>query len=269
MPSAPSSTPAWKQEPDVTEGTERATGRTAIVTGASGGIGAGIAAMLGRRGYGLTLTARRQDALDAVAADLRGLGSPHVLVSPGDLADEATPAAVVAAHTEAFGGLDCLVLNAGVGSAGAIGSYPRHRFDKTVAVNLSGPFELLQQCVPLMRATADPATGRGARVVALASITGRYAEPGLAVYGATKAALISLVATVNTELSAEGISATALCPGYVETDMTLWVRDRVPAAQMIRTDDIVRLVEAVVDLSPQAVVPEIVISRAGTSGYEA
>ncbi len=91
-------------------------------------------------------------------------------------------------------------------------------------------------------AKAFPETG--AKVIALASITGVYAEHGLAVYGATKAALISLVETFNVEESKNGVAATALAPGYVDTDMTAWAQETIASDQMIRVDDIVELVDA-------------------------
>jgi NAD(P)-dependent dehydrogenase (short-subunit alcohol dehydrogenase family) len=104
-------------------------------------------------------------------------------------------------------------------------------------------------------------------VVALSSITGVYPEAGLAAYGATKAALRSLVATLNAEESGRGVCATAIAPGYVETDMSAWVTDRVPAEQMIPVADIVGLVESLVSLSARSVVAEIVVSRAGAPAF--
>lgn len=168
---------------------------------------------------------------------------------PGDLADPDYAAGLAAAHADAFEHLSCLVLNAGVGTGDTIGDLAPQRLDKTIAVNLRAPFVLLQQRLPLLRvgSAADPE--RGARVVALASITGAYAEPGLAAYGATKAAILSLVETLNAEESGNGITATALAPGYVETDMTAWVRDQVPAEEMIPVRDLVDLVDVLVALS--------------------
>ena len=162
-----------------------------------------------------------------------------------------------------------LVLNAGVGTAGTIGEFPKHRFDKTVAVNLAAPFALVQQALPLLRkaAAADPA--HGAKVVALSSITGVYAEHGLAAYGATKAALISLMETLSAEESGNGVAATAIAPAYVDTDMSAWIKDTIPAESMIATNDIVELVDALLRMSARAIVPSIVVSRAGASPYGA
>jgi 3-oxoacyl-[acyl-carrier protein] reductase len=215
------------------------------------------------------VAARDGDRLGLVAAQLRELGSPEVRVCPGDLADPEHPVELATAHGSAFGGLSCLVLNAGVGWAGGLAELPAHRLDKTIAVNLRAPYLLLQGCLPLLRAAAAADPVRGARVIALSSITGVYAESGLGAYGATKAAVNSLVDTLNAEESGAGVSATAIAPGYVETDMTAWVRDRVPAEEMIQVSDVVELVGALVALSPRSVVPRLVVSRAGTSGHEA
>ena len=162
-----------------------------------------------------------------------------------------------------------LVLNAGVGTAGGLASYPMRRFDQTVAVNLRAPFSLLQEALPLLRREAEQAPRTGARVIATASIAGRHAEAGLAAYGATKAALMSLVEALNAEESGRGVSGTAIAPGYVDTDMSAWVQDRIPPDAMIPVSDIVRLVDALLDLSPRSLVGQIVIGRAGTSGYVA
>ncbi|MDF2472217.1 MAG: oxidoreductase [Rhodococcus erythropolis] len=162
-----------------------------------------------------------------------------------------------------------LVLNAGVGTSGRVADYPMRRFDKTVAVNLRTPFALLQASLPLLRTAADADLAGGAKVIALASMAGVYAESGLAVYGATKAALISMVEALNAEESGNGVSATAIAPGYVDTDMSAWTHDRITPETMIKVDDIVELVDGLLKLSSRAVVPKVVMTRAGTNGYSA
>ena len=244
-------------------------GRSALVTGGSRGIGLGIAEMLAARGFALTVAGRDEERLAAAASALRDRGAPEVMTAPGDLADPAYVDRLVANHVDAFDTLSCLVLNAGVGTAGDVADLPVRRLDKTVAVNFRSPFLLLQQCLPLLRAAAGADPARGARVIVLSSISGVYAEPGLAAYGATKAALNSLVETVNAEESGRGVTATAIAPAYVETDMSAWVRDRVPAERMIPVSDVVGLVEALVALSARSVVSRLVISRAGTNGFGA
>ncbi len=241
---------------------------TALITGASRGIGLGIARMLAEQGYGLTITARGQERLDSVADELRALGAADVVTVAADLADEAASTDIAAAHAARFDRLDALILNAGVGSAGNIAEFPMKRYDKTFAVDVRAPFMLLQQCLPLLRTTAADSP-RGARVIALGSITGVYAEPGLAAYGAAKAAMNSLIETLNVEESGAGISGTAIAPAFVDTDMSAWTRESVPQESMLGVQDIVEIAAMVLRLSRQAVIPKIVVGRAGTDGYRA
>lgn len=244
-------------------------GKTALISGASRGIGLGIANRLARQGYALTISARDASRLEVVADELRTSGAPEVLPVAADMSDIDGIARVLGQHEERYGTLSALILNAGVGTAGALADSPMHRFDKTLAVNLRAPLQLIQSCLPMLRAGAKAAPERGAKVIALASITGVYAEAGLSVYGAAKAALISLIATLNAEESGNGVSATTIAPAYVDTDMSSWIHDRIPPGQMLSVTDVVEMVDALLRLSPRAVVPNIVMSRAGTDGYRA
>ncbi len=165
------------------------------------------------------------------------------------MADPDAAQVLTGAHQERFGSMRALVLNAGVGTAGPIGEYPMKRFEKTVAVNLTAPFTLLQRALPLLREGAAENPQNGAKVVAVSSITGVYAEANLAVYGATKAALLSLVETLNAEESGNGVAGTAIAPAYVDTDMSEWTKDTIPADTMLTVGDVVELVDAVLRLS--------------------
>jgi 3-oxoacyl-[acyl-carrier protein] reductase len=240
-----------------------------LVTGASRGIGLGIATRLAERGWGLTVAARDESRLASVATCLADAGAAHVQALAGDVADDDYLAELVAAHERRFTTLDALVLNAGVGSAGPLADFHPRRFDKQVRINLRSPFLLLQQALPLLRGAAAREPGRGAKVVALCSITGVYAEPDLAVYGATKAALSSMVRSLNREESAGGVCATAVCPAYVDTDMATHVHDRIPPETMLEVGDVVAMVDACLSLSARAVVPELVLGRASSDGRRA
>lgn len=237
--------------------------KSALVTGGSRGIGYGIALRMAELGYSLTITARDSTALDAVAEGLGAAGAPRVVTVAADLADRDAADRIVDAHASAFGSMDALVLNAGVGTAGSIADYPMRRFDKTLDVNFRAPFQLLQNSIPLLRLGVEANPDGGAKVIALASMAGVYSEAGLAVYGATKAAMLSLVETLNAEESGNGISGTSIAPGYVDTDMSDWTKDKIPADTMIRVGDIVELAASVLRLSSRAVVPRLVVTRAG------
>ena len=104
---------------------------------------------------------------------------------------------------------------------------------------------------------------RNALVVNLSSISGKSGQAWLSVYSATKAAVIGWTEAMNKELNAEGIKSTALCPGFVDTPMTEFVREHVPPEEMIRTSDVAEAVRYLLKTSPKCVVPEIVFQRPG------
>jgi NAD(P)-dependent dehydrogenase (short-subunit alcohol dehydrogenase family) len=221
---------------------------SALVTGGSSGIGLAIARMLRGEGYELTLAARTVERLEAAAAEL---DAASVAV---DVRDEAACAALVTAHLERHGGLDVLVNSAGVGIAGRIGDMSAKHFDLQQAVNLRGAFLVTREALPALR------EARG-YVVNLASIAGTIPTPGLASYGAAKAALIALTRSLDREEAASGVRVTALCPGFVDTPMAEWTG--IAADEMIQPDDCAELVRALLRLSPSARVPVVVIERAG------
>ncbi|MEU2253398.1 SDR family NAD(P)-dependent oxidoreductase [Nocardia xishanensis] len=243
--------------------------KSALISGASRGIGLGIANRLAQQGYSLTITARDAARLGEVATHLRAAGAADVVAVAADISDPDGVAAVLAQHSDRFDTMSALILNAGVGTAGALADSSMRRFDKTFAVNVRGPVQLIRGALPMLRAGAMADPERGAKVIALSSITGVYAEAGLSVYGAAKAALISLIATLNAEESGSGVTATTIAPGYVDTDMSAWIHDRIPPDRMLAVNDVVEMVDVLLRLSPRAVVANIVMSRAGTDGYRA
>jgi 3-oxoacyl-[acyl-carrier protein] reductase len=241
---------------------------SAIVTGGSRGIGLGVAGYLAGRGWSLTLVARNPDQLDAAAAELGRRGA-NVTTVAADMAEDSMADGVVEHHERTYGSLDALILAAGVGSGGPIANYPLKRFDKQFAVNVRAPFALVARALPLLRTAAASDPRRCARVVALTSIEGVYPEAGLAAYASSKAALLSLVRSVNIEESANRVIATALSPAFVDTAMSDWTKQSIPADTMIPVDDVVRVVAAVLDLSANAVVEHIVINRRDAGPYQA
>jgi 3-oxoacyl-[acyl-carrier protein] reductase len=236
--------------------------RTALVTGASRGIGRAVAQRLAAEGFELTVSARTEGALKDTAHQLRAHGN-RVETVPADMADETQVEALADAHLARYDRLDVLVLAAGIGIGGELAGYPLRRLDTMMMVNLRGPFLLVQRLLPVLRSAGSAPPGLGAKIIAVASITGVASEPGLAAYGATKAALISLCESITVAEGNRGVSATALSPGYVDTDMSAWIRDRIDPAEMIKTDDIAELAMAICRLSRHAVVPNVVVARAG------
>jgi NAD(P)-dependent dehydrogenase (short-subunit alcohol dehydrogenase family) len=221
---------------------------SALITGGSSGIGLALARALREDGYALTLAARRPEPLEEAAAELDALA---VAANLGD-ADECVR--VVRAHADRHGGMDVLVNSAGIGIGGSIADQDTKRVDLQLDVNLRATLVVTRESLPLLRAS------RG-QVVTLASIAGTVPTPGLAVYGATKAALIAWTSSLNREEAEHGVRATAISPGFVATRMTEWTG--LPEEEQISTDDIVALVRTVLALSPMARVPNIVVERVG------
>ncbi|MFF2370919.1 SDR family oxidoreductase [Agromyces sp. NPDC058110] len=240
-------------------GTARA--RAALITGGSKGIGLAIARRLAAEGFALTIAARSPESLAAASESLEADGA-RVITVEADASDEVAIEALVARHAEQWGRLDALVLNAGMGFGSPIDRTPLRRVDKHYALNVRGTFATVAAALPLLRTTAleNP---HGTRVIALASLAGLMAEPNLAAYSATKAAVVSLCESICVEEAATGVSATAICPGYVDTDMASWKHDVLDPADMIRAEDIAELAASLTRLSRNAAVPVLAVHRAG------
>jgi NAD(P)-dependent dehydrogenase (short-subunit alcohol dehydrogenase family) len=234
--------------------------RAALVTGASSGIGLAIARMLGREGYALTVAARRPEKLEEAADGLRGEGFEVEHVA-GNLGDEDTIKQVVAAHRERYGRMDVLVNNAGVGIGEAVGELTTKKMDIQINTNFRSIPLFYRESLDLLRTAG--AEHRKALVVNTASIAGKHGQAWLSVYAATKFAVVGWTQSMHRELATDGIKSTALCPGFVDTPMTDFVKGQVDAADMITPDDIAIAVKALLDMSPACIVPEIQFIRAG------
>jgi NAD(P)-dependent dehydrogenase (short-subunit alcohol dehydrogenase family) len=237
--------------------------RAALVTGGSSGIGLAIARALGEDGYGLTVSARRPDKLEAAVSGLRDQGIEDVQAVPGNMASEDDIKRVIDAHRERYGRLDVLINNAGVGIGSAISDAETKKLDMQLDVNLRGVYLTLRDCIPMLK-EAGAEHGK-ALVVNTASIAGVRGQGWLAAYSATKAAVIGLSQGAHMELSNDGIQVTAFAPGFVDTAMTDWVEGQVPREKMIKPEDLAEAVRFLLRTSPACIVPEIRFIRPGDS----
>jgi NAD(P)-dependent dehydrogenase (short-subunit alcohol dehydrogenase family) len=232
--------------------------RAAIVTGASSGIGLAIAHMLGEEGHALTVASRRAEKLEAAADGLREAGF-DVEAVPANMTKEEEIQGVVARHRERFGRLDVLVNNAGVGIGAPVGETDTKRLDMQLDVNLRSIVLFYRECVDLLRAAG--AEHRRALVVNTASIAGKTGQAWLSIYSATKFGVVGFTQSMNKELGNDGIKSCALCPGFVDTPMTDFVKGQVSPEEMIRPQDIAEIVRALLRVSPACVIPEVVFQR--------
>jgi NAD(P)-dependent dehydrogenase (short-subunit alcohol dehydrogenase family) len=234
--------------------------RAAIVTGASRGIGLALAEALGEEGYGLTVSARKPDSLAEAAEQLRAKGYEVEDVA-ANMADEDAIRGVVERHRERFGRLDVLVNNAGVGIGAGAAEQQTKYVDMQLDVNLRAIVLFYRESLDMLRAAGTE--HRKALVVNMASLAGKSPQPWLSVYAATKAAVVAYTSAMNKELNDDGVKSVAFCPGFVDTDMSEFIKGTIPAEEMLRTTDISEALRFLLRVSPACVVPEIVFQRPG------
>jgi NAD(P)-dependent dehydrogenase (short-subunit alcohol dehydrogenase family) len=192
-------------------------GQVAIVTGASGGLGAHFARLLAREGAAVALTARRLDKVEVLAGELAGEGRQAMALRL-DVADAHAIAPCFAEVEAALGPVSILINNAGVGGEGLALDLSIEEFDNTFAVNVRGTYFAAQAAARLMLASGVAERGEG-RIVNLASIASETVLPGLSAYCGSKAAVAMLTKSLAREWARRGIAVNALAPGYIETDI--------------------------------------------------
>jgi NAD(P)-dependent dehydrogenase (short-subunit alcohol dehydrogenase family) len=230
--------------------------RAALVTGASRGIGRAVAETLAAEGFDLTVCARKPEPLEQMAETLRD-GGRNVEAVAGNLADEDVIREAVRRHRERFGRLDVLVNNAGVGIGAAAAEHQTKMVDLQLDVNLRSIILFYRETADLLRAAGQ------ALVINMSSMAGKRPHPWLSVYAATKAAVIAYTVAMNAELGGDGVKSVAFCPAWVDTDMTDFIKEQVPANEMLQTTDIAEAVRFLLRVSPACVVPEITFARPG------
>ena len=193
------------------------TGMTALVTGASGGIGSAIAKALAGQGARLAVSGSNVEKLDAFRAEL---GGDHVPL-PCNLSDGAAVDALVPQAVEALGQLDILVNNAGVTRDNLVMRMKDEEWDQVIRVNLEAAFRLARGAArPMMKA-------RFGRIISITSVVGATGNPGQANYAASKAGLVGMSKALAQELASRGITVNCVAPGFIRSAMT----DVLPEAQ--------------------------------------
>jgi NAD(P)-dependent dehydrogenase (short-subunit alcohol dehydrogenase family) len=237
-------------------------GRVVAITGASSGIGEATALACARAGASVALAARRTERIEALAGRIEETGGEALAVT-ADVGEEQQANAFVARTHERFGRLDVLVNNAGVGIGAQVGELQTKHLDMQLAINLRSIMLFYRECMPMLKAAAEE--HHNVLVVNTSSISGKHGEPWLSVYSATKHGVVGWTEAMNKELGSEGIKSTALCPAFVDTPMTDFVKEQVPADEMIRPEDIAEAVRYLLRVSPACVVPEMMFVRPGDS----
>jgi 3-oxoacyl-[acyl-carrier protein] reductase len=185
-------------------------GMTALVTGASGGIGSGIARALAGQGARVALSGTREEALKGVQSEL---GGDHVIL-PTNLYDAAAVDALVPQAVEQLGKLDILVNNAGVTRDNLAMRMKDEEWDQVIRVNLEAAFRLARAALkPMMRA-------RHGRIISVTSVVGTTGNPGQANYAASKAGLVGMSKALAQEVASRGITVNCVAPGFITSPMT-------------------------------------------------
>jgi NAD(P)-dependent dehydrogenase (short-subunit alcohol dehydrogenase family) len=234
--------------------------RSALITGSSSGIGLAIARALGEEGFSLTVSGRRPEKLEGATKILRDSGfEVHPVLA--NVAEEDDIARLIDDHGARFGRLNVLVNNAGIGIGGNIEGYRTNWIDRQLAVDLRAVVLVYREALPWLRKAVEQ-TGT-ANVVNLSSITGKGGREWLSVYSAAKAGVVGFTEAMNRELGQEGILSCALCPAYVDTALSDYVKDRLPGDEMIRVEDVAEAVRFLVRLSRYCLIPEIMFRQPG------
>ena len=236
--------------------------RSAIVTGSTRGIGKAIADALAEDGYSLTITGRKPDGVERAVAELQSVGADVHGVALNH-ADPDAPAEIVKQHADRFGRLDVLVNNAGVGIGADATEHQTKFVSMMLELNVRAVILFYREAIPLLKVSAEQ-TGQS-HVINLSSLGGKSGQPWLSAYSATKAAVVGYTEAMSKELAPVGIKSTALCPGYVDTDMTDFVKEQIPADEMIQPQDIAEGVRFVLRMSRGCTIPEIVFMRPSDS----
>lgn len=245
--------------------TTNLTGRVAVITGASSGMGRATALLLASRGARVALLARRKEALEALAAEIRALGG-DALALPTDVTDQASVEAAAAAVLARYGNADLVFNNAGLMLPGAIGNQPQQEWEAQIDLNVTGAMRVIQAFVPQLEAAA--AEGKAVDLINTSSIAGQYVYGYFAVYSATKAFVSHLTRHLRLELGPKNIRVSVIEPGITETELQGhftfqgaidWLKNAAQTIEFLKAEDIATAVEFIVALPKRVNMQQMVI----------
>lgn len=249
--SSPSTNPSPFHQMNETK--RKLTGKVALITGASAGIGQACARALAQEGANLVLTARRRDRLDALANESAGTGVETAIVT-GDAREEGTARQSCAAAKDKWGRLDILINNTGVGNYKNLIDTSAEDYDEMMDTNVRSTFLFTRHAVPLMLAQ-----GSGT-ILMISSMAGIYGFGGEAVYCMTKFAQVGFAQALDKELRQSGIKVSAICPGGVKTEFALGkgrTEQSVAQSDMLDAEDVASAVLLACTQSPNSRIIEI------------
>jgi NADP-dependent 3-hydroxy acid dehydrogenase YdfG len=198
--------------------TQNLTGTVALVTGASSGIGHATARALAQQGAAVALVARREDRLEALAADITQAGGT-VLAVAADITDRAQAEAAIARAVEPFGRLDTLVNNAGLMILGPFADADVDDFDRMIAINQKGLLYLTKAALPHLFRSAEQGPRQVADIVNISSIAGRVSWPGFGAYAMTKFGVNGFTESLRQEITQNHVRVGVVEPGAVDTEL--------------------------------------------------
>jgi NADP-dependent 3-hydroxy acid dehydrogenase YdfG len=241
------------------------TGRIAVVTGASSGMGRATALLLASRGAKIALLARRKEALDAVAATIREFGG-EALALVTDLTDQASVEAAAAAVRSQFGNADLVFNNAGLMLPGAIGVQPQREWETQIDLNVTGAMRVIQAFIPQLEEAASQ--GKVVDLINTSSIASQYVYGYFAVYSATKAFVSHLTRHLRLELGPKNIRVSVIEPGITETELQGhftfqgaidWLENASKSIDFLKAEDIASTVGFIVSMPKHVNMQQIVI----------
>lgn len=240
-------------------------GRVAVITGASSGMGRATALQLAARGAKVALLARRTDILHAIANEIREFGGEAIALTT-DVTNQASVEAAAAAVRNQFGTADLVFNNAGLMLPGAIGAQPQHEWERQIDLNVTGAMRVIQAFIPQLEESA--AQGKVVDLINTSSIAGQYVYGYFAVYSATKAFVSHLTRHLRLELGPKNIRVSVIEPGITETELQShftfqgaidWLEGASQTIDFLKAEDIASTVSFIASMPKRVNMQQIVI----------